>query len=121
MDKGFSPEWIEKLKFNNDIISTLSRYVTLQKKGKTWWACCPFHYEKTPSFAVNEYEQFFHCFGCGASGDVIGFVKKYENIDFYDAVKILAENAKMELPSYSNDEQIIERKKKIDKIYNYIL
>ena len=120
MNTGFSPEWLEKLKTNNDIVSTVSKYITLQRKGKTWWACCPFHYEKTPSFAVNEYEQFFHCFGCGASGDVIGFVKKYENIDFYDAVKILAENAKMELPTYSNDEQIIEKKKKIDKIYKLL-
>jgi len=120
LDKGFSPEWIEKLKTNNDIVSTIQKYITLQRKGKTWWACCPFHYEKTPSFAVNEYEQFFHCFGCGASGDVIGFVKKYENIDFYDAVKILAENAKMELPTYSNDEQIIEKKKKIDRIYSVL-
>jgi len=120
LDKGFSPDWLEQLKTNNDIVSTISKYITLQRKGKTWWACCPFHYEKTPSFAVNEYEQFFHCFGCGASGDVIGFVKKYENIDFYDAVKILAENAHMELPAYSNDEHIVEKKKKIDKIYKLL-
>ncbi len=120
MDKGFSPEWIEKLKSNNDIVTTISKYITLNRKGKTWWACCPFHYEKTPSFAVNEYEQFYHCFGCGASGDVIGFVKKYENIDFFDACKLLAENAGMELPEFTNDEQIIEKKKKIDRIYNVL-
>ena len=120
MDKGFSPDWIEKLKSNNDIVSTLSKYITLQRKGKTWWACCPFHYEKTPSFAVNEYEQFYHCFGCGASGDVIGFVKKYENMDFFDACKVLAENAGMQLPEYTNDEHIIEKKKKVDRIYNVL-
>lgn len=120
MDKGFSPEWIEKLKSNNDIVTTISKYITLNRKGKTWWACCPFHYEKTPSFAVNEYEQFYHCFGCGASGDVIGFVKKYENMDFFDACKLLAENAGMELPEFTNDEQIIEKKKKIDRIYNVL-
>ncbi len=120
MDKGFSPEWIEKLKFNNDIISTLSRYVTLQKKGKTWWACCPFHFEKTPSFAVNEYEQYYHCFGCGASGDVIKFIEKHENIDFYDACKMLAEHAGMELPEYTNDENITKKKKKIDKCYQIL-
>ena len=120
MDKGFSPDWIEKLKSNNDIVSTLSKYITLQRKGKTWWACCPFHYEKTPSFAVNEYEQFYHCFGCGASGDVIEFVKKYENMDFFDACKVLAENAGMQLPEYTNDEHIIEKKKKVDRIYNVL-
>ena len=120
MDKGFSPEWIDKLKFNNDIVSTLSKYVTLQKKGKTWWACCPFHFEKTPSFAVNEYEQYYHCFGCGASGDVIKFVEKIENIDFYDACKILAEKAGMELPAYTNDENIALKKKKVDKCYKLL-
>jgi len=120
LDKGFSPEWIEKLKSNNDIVSTISKYITLNRKGKTWWACCPFHYEKTPSFAVNEYEQFYHCFGCGASGDVIGFIKKYENMDFFDACKLLAENAGMELPEFSKGEEILEKKKKIDKIYNVL-
>lgn len=120
MDKGFSSEWIDKLKFNNDIVTTLSKYVTLQKKGKTWWACCPFHFEKTPSFAVNEYEQYYHCFGCGASGDVIKFVEKIENIDFYDACKILAEKAGMELPEYTQDENIALKKKKVDKCYKLL-
>ena len=85
MSKGFSTEFIEKLKSNNDIITTASKYINLQRKGKNWWACCPFHNEKTPSFAINEYEQFFHCFSCGASGDVIMFVEKIESLDFYDA------------------------------------
>jgi len=120
MDKGFSQEWIEKLKANNDIVTTISKHLTLQRKGKTYWACCPFHYEKTPSFAVNEYEQYYHCFGCGASGDVIKFVEKYENIDFYDACKILAESAGMELPEFTLDSGIAEKKKKVDRIYNLL-
>lgn len=117
MDKGFSQEWIEKLKANNDIVSVISKYLTIQRKGKTYWACCPFHYEKTPSFAINEYEQYYHCFGCGASGDVIKFVEKYENVDFYDACKALAENAGMELPEFTFDNGIAEKKKKVDRIY----
>ncbi len=120
MDKGFSSEWIEKLKYNNDIVSTLSKYVNLQRKGKTWWTCCPFHFEKTPSFAVNDVEQYYHCFGCGASGDVIKFVQKIENIDFYDACKMLAERAGMEIPEYTNDENIIQKKKKVDKCYQVL-
>ena len=65
-------EFKQKVKESNDIVSVVSKYVTLNRKGKTWWANCPFHYEKTPSFAVNEQEQYYHCFGCGVSGDIFG-------------------------------------------------
>lgn len=121
MDKGFSSEWIEKLKSNNDIVTVASKYINLTRKGKTWWACCPFHFEKTPSFAINEIEQYYHCFGCGASGDVISFVSKYESFDFYDACKKLAEYAGMELPEYHNDENLLKLKKKRDRIYELLV
>lgn len=121
LDKGFSSDWIDKLKQNNDIVDVARRYITLTKKGKTWWACCPFHFEKTPSFALNEYEQYFHCFGCGASGDVIKFVEKFESLDFYDACKKLAEYAGMELPEYHNDENLVKIKKKRERIYQVLL
>ena len=121
MDKGFSSEWIEKLKSNNDIVTIASKYINLTRKGKTWWACCPFHFEKTPSFAINEIEQYYHCFGCGASGDVISFVSKYESFDFYDACKKLAEYAGMELPEYHNDENLLKLKKKRDRIYELLV
>ena len=110
MNKGFPSDWLEKLRQSNDIVSTISKYITLTRRGKTWWACCPFHFEKTPSFAVNEMEQYFHCFGCGASGNVIKFVEKYESLDFYDACKKLAEYSNMELPSYQSDENFIKTK-----------
>ena len=116
MDKGFSADWISELKSNNDIVSIISKYVNLQKKGKTWWGCCPFHFEKTPSFAVNEYEQYYHCFGCGASGDVIKFLEKIENCDFYDACVILAKNANMKVPEFNNDENLIQTKKRKEVI-----
>lgn len=121
MDRGFSSEWIEKLKQNNDIVTIASKYINLTRKGKTWWACCPFHFEKTPSFAINEYEQYYHCFGCGASGDVINFVSKYETLDFYDACKKLAEYANMELPEFTNDENVAKLKKKRDRILNLLV
>lgn len=114
MEKGFSTAWIEELKLKNDIVSVISKYSNLQKKGKTWWTCCPFHFEKTPSFAVNEYDQYYKCFGCGASGDVIKFIEKIESCDFYDACKILAKNANMEMPVFSNDENIAKLKQKKD-------
>ena len=121
MNKGFSTEWIEKLKQNNDIVTIASKYINLTRKGKTWWACCPFHFEKTPSFAINEFEQYYHCFGCGASGDVISFVSKYETLDFYDACKKLAEYAGMELPEFHNDENVVKLKKKRDRIYKLLV
>lgn len=121
MDKGFNADFIEKLKQNNDIVTVASRYINLTRKGKTWWACCPFHFEKTPSFAINEVEQYYHCFGCGASGDVISFVSKFETLDFYDTCKKLAEYANMELPEYHNDENLIKQKKKKERIYNLLV
>ena len=117
-NRGFSNDWLEKLKFNNNIVSTISRYVTLNKKGNTYWACCPFHHEKTPSFAVNEMGQFYHCFGCGESGDVISFVRKIEGLDFSDAIKLLAEHAGMELPDYVGDKEIVEKQKHREVLQN---
>ena len=109
-NKGINAEWLEKLKSRCDIVSTLARYIRLEKKGKTYWSCCPFHHEKTPSFAVNEVEQYYHCFGCKESGDVIKFVQMYESVDFIDAVQILADSVKMELPAFSNNDEIFKLK-----------
>ncbi|MBQ8761718.1 MAG: DNA primase [Clostridia bacterium] len=114
-DKGYSPEWLSELKSRNDIISVVSKYINLDRKGRNHWGCCPFHYEKTPSFSVNEVDQYYHCFGCGASGDVINFVQKYEGIDFWEAVKILAKNVGMEVPTLSNSDDIQKKKAERDK------
>ena len=111
----FSPEFISKLKAKNDIVNIIGKYVRLEKKGKNFWGCCPFHHEKTPSFCINEYEQFYHCFGCGESGDVISFLRKYENMEYIDAVRLLAENAGMEMPTTENSEKYIKQKKEKDK------
>ena len=121
MSKGFSQDWLDKLKSSNDIVTVASKYINLSRKGKTWWACCPFHFEKTASFAINEYEQYYHCFGCGASGDVIKFVEKFEALDFYDACKKLAEYAGMELPEYQLDENLVKTKKKRERLYQVLV
>ena len=121
MSKGFSQDWLDKLKSSNDIVTVASKYINLSRKGKTWWACCPFHFEKTASFAINEYEQYYHCFGCGASGDVIKFVEKFEALDFYDACKKLAEYAGMELPEYQMDENLVKTKKKRERLYQVLV
>lgn len=110
-------EFKQKVKDANDIVSVVSKYQTLNKKGKTWWSNCPFHYEKTPSFAVNGVEQYYHCFGCGVSGDIFSFVQHMEGCDFYDALKILAENAGLVVPDFGGDGKDSERKKEREQIY----
>jgi DNA primase len=104
--KMFYPEeLVEEVRMKNDIVGVVSGYIKLQKKGGNHWGCCPFHNEKTPSFAVSESKQMFHCFGCGVSGNVYTFVMKYENYTFPEAVKMLAERAGVNLPEveYSDE------------------
>lgn len=113
---GISAEWKEELKSRNDIVSTISHYIKLDRKGKNHWGVCPFHYEKTPSFCVNEGEQFFKCFGCGESGDIITFVQKYEGVDFMEALKILAKNSGMEIPTFEKNSDIAKKKEEKEQV-----
>ena len=120
--KGLDPEFYRALKQKNDIVEVIGSYVSLNRKGGNHWACCPFHHEKTPSFAVNEADQFYHCFGCGASGDVLRFVKEIESTDFMGAVRILAARAKMQVPESNFDtEKAMELKKKRDTLASIML
>ena len=113
-------KFIEELKAKNDIVQVISSYIPLERKGRTYWARCPFHGEKTPSFAVNEIDQFYHCFGCKAGGDVIKFVMEMESVDYMGAVSILAEKANMQVPSFkgSNNfgDDIAEKKQHKDRL-----
>lgn len=104
---AYPREFMDELVARSDIVSVVSRYVSLTRRGSSNLGLCPFHNEKTPSFNVSSDKQFFHCFGCGAGGDVISFVMKIENLDFPDAVARLAEWAGMELPqsSYGADDR----------------
>ena len=115
--RGLDPRFMQELKFKNNIVDVIGGYASLDRKGNTHWACCPFHHEKTASFAVNESEQFYHCFGCGVSGDVVKFVQEIESTDFMGAVRILAARAKMEVPESNFDtEQAALAKKKRDQM-----
>ncbi len=96
---GLIPEsFIDELLNRVDIVEVINRRVPLKKAGKDYQACCPFHEEKTPSFNVVPQKQFFHCFGCGESGDAISFISKFHNLDFPEAVETLARDAGMEIP-----------------------
>lgn len=89
---------IEEIQAKSDIVEVLSRYITLKKLGRNYKTTCPFHHEKTPSFVVSPDKQIYHCFGCGAGGNVFSFVMKHENIQFPEAVELLAEKAGIKLP-----------------------
>ena len=99
---GFSPATLERIRAASDIVDIIGAYLPLKKAGANFTALCPFHKEKTPSFHVNPHRQIFHCFGCHKGGDVFTFVKEYENIGFVDAVRRLAERAKIPLEFENN-------------------
>lgn len=92
-------QFLDELLARTDIVDLVNRYVPLKRKGANYWACCPFHHEKTPSFSVSQDKQFFKCFGCGEGGSALHFLMKIENLPYIDAVRKLAEMNGMELPA----------------------
>ncbi len=92
-------DYVEELVRRSDIVDVVGSYVQLKHKGRLYGGLCPFHSEKTPSFYVYPETQSFYCFGCGAGGDVIGFIKKIDSIDYVEAVKLLAARAGMPEPA----------------------
>ncbi len=105
----YSDELVEEIRSRSDIVDVVSGYVKLQKKGANHWGCCPFHSEKTPSFAVNGNKQMYHCFGCGAGGNVYTFIMNYENHTFPEAVKMLADRAGVQIPEPEISEEAKKR------------
>lgn len=103
--RGFSDE----LRNQADILRIVGDYVSLKKKGASYWACCPFHNEKTPSFSVNPAKQFFKCFGCGKAGDVFTFVMEIEGCPFPEAVKTVAEKSGIQVPRVEDSKEYEER------------
>ncbi len=90
----YSREVIDEVISRNDIVDVISGYVKLKKNGSSYTGLCPFHNEKSPSFSVSGQRQLYHCFGCGAGGNVITFVMEYENMTFLEAVKMLGEKSR---------------------------
>ena len=110
-DNSFTDELRQRL----SLVDVISRRVPLTKKGQNYWGCCPFHNEKTPSFAVSEDKGFYHCFGCGEHGDIISFTMKSENVDFKEAIKELADMAGIKMPEYKQ-----KTKQQIEEEESYI-
>ena len=93
--------FIDELLSRTSLEEVVAEYVPLKQKGKRFWGCCPFHNEKTASFTVNAEGQFYHCFGCGVSGNAFRFIQEMEHMEFPEAVRFLAERAHMEVPEES--------------------
>lgn len=117
--------FIQELKYNSDIEQVISSYVNIKRRGRNLVGLCPFHSEKTPSFTVYPDSQSFYCFGCGAGGDVITFIKKIENLEYVEALRFLAKRANMNLPEDVEGDKtarlrtrVLEQNRKLARFYH---
>src|SRR5271154_5762692 len=95
---SFPPSFLEELRGRLPVSEIVGKRIKLTRAGREYKACCPFHNEKSPSFYVNDDKQFYHCFGCGAHGDVIGFTMRHDRLSFPEAVESLAAQAGLQVP-----------------------
>lgn len=119
---------VSEIKEKLNIVDVISSYVTLRKRGSNWFGLCPFHGEKTASFSVNEERGFYHCFGCGESGDIFSFMEKVEHIDFRSALEMLGKQAHVDISQGTYDNKDSQKKDKLveineftQKFYTWIL
>lgn len=110
---AFSDEFLEELRDRNDIEGVISSYVNLKRQGKLLKGLCPFHNEKTPSFTVYPDTHSFYCFGCGAGGEVITFIRRVENLDYVEAIKLLADRAGMQMPDNGYDDSMAKHRQRL--------
>jgi len=118
----FSTDTLERIRAASDIVDIVGSYLPLKRAGARFTALCPFHKEKTPSFSVNPHLQIFHCFGCHKGGDVFAFVREFENLDFPEAVRRLAERARIPLEYERGGADVMARsaKEKLLEIHEQI-
>jgi DNA primase len=123
MASNFIPKsFIESLVSRTSLKEIISERIEVKGTGKACKALCPFHDEKTPSFTISEDKDYYHCFGCSASGNVVSFVMEYDNLDFISAIKYLAERAGIDIPtenneSYRKEKVLIQLMHEVSKIY----
>ena len=105
--------FIQELQDKIDIEQVISSHISLKRRGKNLVGLCPFHNEKTPSFTVYPESRSFYCFGCGAGGDVISFVRRMDNLDYVEAVKAVAQMAGMSMPEDGYDDTLAKQRKRL--------
>ncbi|MEE3002826.1 MAG: DNA primase [Pseudomonadota bacterium] len=103
-------DFIDEVIGRSSLVDFISKYIQLRKFGANYKACCPFHNEKTPSFSVSSSKQLYHCFGCGASGNIITFAMKYNNIDFVAAVEMIARDTGLQMPQLTQIDPKVQQK-----------
>ena len=116
MAQRFSDEFLAELRMRCDIEQIISSYTPIKRRGKNLVGLCPFHNEKTPSFTVYPESQSFFCFGCGAGGEVISFIRRAENLDYTEAVRLLCDRCGMVMPSEGYDNSLAEKRKRMYEI-----
>ncbi len=113
----YPKEVIDEVVMGNDIVDIIGDYVKLNKSGSSYKGLCPFHNEKTPSFNVNRENQFYHCFGCGAGGNVISFLMEHIGLSYIDAVKFLANRINYDLPEENYSQDMAKKRELKQKLY----
>ena len=116
MGVKLTEEFVEQVSAETDILSVVSSYVPLRRKGNRYWGCCPFHHEKTASFQVKPDEGFFYCFGCHVGGNAFKFISLIENINYYEAVKRQAEKLGIPMPTAEQSPQEIARENHLNDL-----
>ncbi|MCQ2382117.1 MAG: DNA primase, partial [Clostridia bacterium] len=115
-NKGYPSEFIDRVRNASNIVDIARNYLPLRQKGQDFWACCPFHSEKTPSFAISAPKQFYYCYGCHESGNVFRFVMKMENLSWHEAVAMLAKRVNIEIPQTEDNRAWLLARQKRDRI-----
>ncbi len=115
---SISPRFLEDIRGRIQLSELIGRRIKVTRAGREYKACCPFHKEKSPSFTINDQKQFYHCFGCGAHGDVIGFSMQHDNLSFVEAVETLAAQAGLQMPK--PDPAFIEQEKHAKDLYRVV-
>ncbi len=114
----YSDSFIEQVKSRTDIVDVIAQYISVSKKGRNYWACCPFHHEKTPSFQIKQDQQVYRCYGCGKHGNMFTFLMEQDGMTFVEALETLAKRAGLALPEQTYNPEEIKRKKLLEKIYD---
>ncbi len=115
--KGYPTDFIDRVRNASNIVDIARGYLPLKQKGQDFWACCPFHSEKTPSFTISAPKQFYYCFGCHESGNVFKLVMKMENLSWHEAVEMLAKKAGIEIPQTDDNREWLRERQKRDRLH----
>ena len=120
-NKGYPQEFIDRVRNASNIVEIARSYLPLRQKGKDFWACCPFHSEKTPSFAISSVKQVYYCYGCHESGNVFKLVMKMENLSWPETVAMLAKKANIEIPQTTENGEWLKARQKKDRLHQALM